>query len=42
MAVDKVTENARKDWMQLIRYANDFVLIGERETMKKLRENFNE
>ena len=40
MVIDEVTENARKDWMKQILYADDLVLKGE--TMVELRENFDE
>ena len=40
MVIDEVTENARKDWMKQILYADDLVLKGE--TMEELRENFDE
>ena len=39
MAIDEITENARKGWMKEILYTNDFVLTGE--TLKELRENFD-
>ena len=40
MVIDKVTENARKRWMKQILYADKLVLMEE--TMKELRENFDE
>ena len=40
MAIDEITENARKGWMKEILYRNDLVLTGE--TLKELRENFDE
>ena len=40
MVIDEVTENARKDWMKQILYADDLVLMGE--IMEELRDNFDE